>query len=61
MVSNGGMQSVRQELCLQCEKPVAPDARLAVEVKDKNGRLLGYLHPQGDCKAAWAETHPSLA
>jgi hypothetical protein len=46
MVGNGGIQSARQELCLQCEKPVAPDARLAVEVTDENGRLMGYLHPR---------------
>jgi hypothetical protein len=55
MVINGGMQSVRQELCLQCEKQVAPDARLAFEVRDKQGILMGYLHLQGICKVAWDE------
>ena len=53
MVTSGGMQSVRQELCLQCEKTVAPDAVLSIEVKDDHGKehdvatLIKSMHQTG--------------
>jgi hypothetical protein len=53
MVTSGGMQSAQQELCLQCEKTVAPDAVLSIEVKDDHGKVRGYLHRMGTCKAEW--------
>jgi hypothetical protein len=39
--SVSGMQSSRQELCLQCEKMVAPSAALAIEVRDENDNVVG--------------------
>ncbi len=60
MVTSGGMQSVQQELCLQCEKTVAPSATLAIEVK-KRGKVIGYLHRTGTCKAEWDKlVRPSI-
>ena len=41
------------------EKLVVPDARLAFEVTDEHGTLIGCLHLHGTCKAAWDEAHPS--
>jgi hypothetical protein len=55
------MQSARQDLCLQCEKTVAPDAVFSIEVKDDYGKVRGYLHRMGDCKAEWDKANPPKA
>lgn len=40
------------EPCLHCKKNVATTPALgSLEVKDSQGRLMGYLHPF--CKEAW--------
>jgi hypothetical protein len=57
-MTNSEMQSARQELCLQCQKTVAPDATLSIEVKDEKGKPIGYLHRLGICKAEWDKAHP---
>ena len=59
MVTSGRMRSVQQELCLQCEETVAPSATLAIEVRDEDSMVTGYLHRTGTCKAEWDKAHPS--
>jgi len=59
MMVTSRMQSARQELCLQCENTVVPDAVLSIEVRDEHGNVAGYLHQLGTCKTEWDKAHPS--
>jgi hypothetical protein len=61
MVTSGGMQHAYQELCLHCEKMVAPSATLAIEVKNEEGTVIGYLHRAGTCKAEWDKKQTTKA
>jgi Na+-translocating ferredoxin:NAD+ oxidoreductase RNF subunit RnfB len=61
MVTSGGMQSAQQELCLQCEKTVAPSPTVAIEVTNEQGKVMGYLHRTGTCEAEWANKRTAKA
>jgi hypothetical protein len=45
-------QTAQPVFCLQCNKALIPAAGFALEVRNEHG-TLGYLHPQGTCKAEW--------
>jgi hypothetical protein len=51
-------QTAKPEFCLQCKKAVIPVAGFSLEVRDEHG-TLGYLHPQGTCKAEWEKATQS--
>jgi hypothetical protein len=58
-IRNIDMKTAPPQFCLQCKKAVIPVAGFSVEVTDEHGTLVGYLHPQGTCKAEWEDAHES--
>jgi hypothetical protein len=51
-----GMAPGESASCMQCKKLLNTDKRFSLEVRDDNG-TVGYLHPQGPCKAEWEKAN----
>jgi hypothetical protein len=55
-----GMAPGESASCMQCKKLLNTAKGFSLEVRDDNG-IVGYLHPQGPCRADWEKAHPGFS